>query len=58
MRVQRYGIMKLGGSSKMNNHNQVILPQDVKEVLGVEIGDNVGFWVDKETKTVQLFITK
>lgn len=49
---------RLGGSSKINKHGQVILPSEVKKILNVNMGDNVGFWIDDETNTVQIFTTK
>ena len=42
----------------MNNHNQITLTNEVKKVLGLEVGDNVGFWIDHEEGIVQLFTEK
>lgn len=50
--------MKLGGSSKINKHNQIILPNEVKEILKISEGDNVGFWIDEENNKVELFTIK
>lgn len=46
---------KLGGASKVNGHNQVILPKIVKDFLGVKTGDVVGFIMDERTRKVCLF---
>lgn len=50
--------IRLAGSSKMNKHGQVILPPDVKEALQIKTGQNIGFWIDDDSRTVQLFTQK
>lgn len=49
---------KLGGSSKLKKHNQVTLPKEVVDFLGISEEDVVGFWIDKDANTVELFINK
>lgn len=51
-------VMKLGGSSKINKHNQIIIPHTIKNVLKINDGDNVGFWIDEENGKVELFTMK
>ncbi|MFX0063417.1 MAG: AbrB/MazE/SpoVT family DNA-binding domain-containing protein [Candidatus Hermodarchaeota archaeon] len=44
--------LKLLGSSKISKGKQITLPKEVRDILKVDSGDIIGFYLDKEGRVV------
>lgn len=51
-------VIHIGGSSRLNKNRQLVVPEEVIRILGIDVGDDVGFWINEENETIELFRNK